>query len=208
MIPQYFFKIFMVYLYITFYKAGDIIPNFKTHITAGVLLYPLYFLLFIVIYRFFNGNYYYFSNYEIAAGLGIFMLSSDLPDVDHDFSIINKIFRLLIFCFSVYYTLFLWNKFGFSISDNYLFFKPLLIFAGILIGFLLGLLFNSLTKHRGIWHTYIMGVILSLIFYLMFLHIGSVIRLFYSLAVFSGYSVHLILDKFFTEKNGFIKIKK
>jgi hypothetical protein len=48
-------------------------------------------------------QYPLFNNGELIFSFLLFILGADLPDVDHDLSIINKVFRILTVIFSVFY---------------------------------------------------------------------------------------------------------
>jgi len=174
-------------------------PNFKTHILSGILGFPVFFLVFNFIYSQLFYEVYYVSN-EILFSYFLFVVGSDFPDIDQHNSFINKLFRLFLIFGSVYYLFeydFLYKKY---IPFSYNLSNFILIVTGTLVGLLLGMVFNKLSKHRGVWHSFLMGVILSFVVYLLNLKYRTPINLLYSLSYFVGYSMHIILDKNFKAK--------
>ncbi|AEX85194.1 hypothetical protein XO10_03830 [Marinitoga sp. 1135] len=178
-------------------------PNFRTHVITGIILYPLYFLLFSLIADFFSIDFIS-SLKVILSGFFIFVLGSDLPDVDHNFSLINKFFRILlvgigiqiVFKISYYY-----DFLSFLHMRLYVL-KTIYIILGILAGGIMGILFNKITKHRGKWHSPITGIFLGIILYALItknyysIDIESV---YISTALVFGFFVHLFLDAHFKE---------
>ncbi|PNR98104.1 MULTISPECIES: metal-dependent hydrolase [Petrotoga] len=169
-------------------------PNFKTHILSGILGFPVFFLVFNFIYSHLFYEVYYVSG-EIVASYFLFVVGSDFPDIDHQNSFINKLMRLFLIFGSVYYLFeydFLYREylpFSYNLSNF------ILIVVGVLLGLLLGIIFNKLSKHRGLWHSFLIGGILSVIIYLLNLKYRTPINILYSLSYFVGFSLHVILDK-------------
>jgi uncharacterized membrane protein YoaK (UPF0700 family) len=176
-----------------------IIPNFRTHILSGIVAYPFFYILFATISSLIFSNIYYFSADEIAFSFSLFVLGSDLPDVDHQHALINKFFRILLIIATIYYVFLysynLYPKIPFSRDVS----NFLLLIVAISLGALISVLFNKLTRHRGIWHTVFMALILSGALFLLNLKYTLLIQIFYSLSLFFGYCVHLFLDKYFKE---------
>ncbi|HOB15996.1 MAG TPA: metal-dependent hydrolase [Defluviitoga sp.] len=170
-------------------------PNFKTHIFSGILVFPIFFFLFNWLYTLFFNEVNYIS-YEIVISYFLFVIGSDFPDVDHNYSFVNKLFRLSLI-FGVVYYLFEYDY----LYRNYL---PLsynlsnliILSLGILIGLLLGFLFNALTKHRGIWHSIFMAIGMSVAIYLINIKSRKPVKILYCFSFLSGFSLHLFLDKF------------
>lgn len=172
-------------------------PNFKHHIMSGIFLFPIFYLFFSVIFSLIFNKYPLFNNGEVVFSFLLFVLGADLPDVDHDLSIINKIFRILIVIFSVYYMFEYEYLFRSIISINdFLVYNIIIIYLGIFLGYAVGIIFNSLTHHRGAWHKIYTGIILGAIIFFINAKFKLEIRLFYSLSLISGYNLHLLLDKY------------
>ncbi|SDC02659.1 LexA-binding, inner membrane-associated putative hydrolase [Geotoga petraea] len=179
------------------YEKGDYMPNFKHHITSGILLFPVYYLVFSIVFTLLFDHYPLFNNNELIFSFLLFVIGTDLPDVDHDLSIINKIFRILIVIFSVYY-LFEYEYLLRHITniDDFLIYNIIIIYLGIILGYAFGIVFNSLTRHRGAWHKIHTGIIIGIILFLLNTKFKIEIRIFYSLSLISGFYVHLLLDKY------------
>src|SRR6056297_2717851 len=113
-------------------------PNFKHHILSGVLIFPVYYLVFSIIFNAFNGHYPLFNNGELIFSFLLFVFGSDLPDVDHDLSIINKIFRILTIMFTVFYVFEYEYLFRDLININdFLLYNLIVIYIGIILGYFL-----------------------------------------------------------------------
>jgi len=172
-------------------------PNFKHHIMSGIFLFPLYYFIFSLIYFIFMDQYPLFNNGELIFSFLLFVLGADLPDVDHDLSIINKVFRILIVIFSVFY-IFQYEYLLREIINinDFLLYNIVIIYIGIIFGFALGVVFNSLTRHRGVWHKIHTGIIIGVGIFLINSKFNIDIRLFYSFSLVSGFYVHLLMDKY------------
>ena len=172
-------------------------PNFKHHIMSGIFLFPMYYLIFSLVYFVFLNQYPLFNNGELIFSFLLFVLGSDLPDVDHDLSIINKIFRILTVIFSVFYVF----EYEYLLREiininNFLLYNIVIIYIGIVFGYALGIVFNSLTRHRGAWHKIHTGIIIGAGIFLINSKFNIEIRMFYSLSLVSGFYVHLLMDKY------------
>jgi len=172
-------------------------PNFKHHILSGVLIFPVYYLVFSIIFNIFNGHYPLFNNGELIFSFLLFVFGADLPDVDHDLSIINKIFRILTIIFTVFYVFEYEYLFRDLININdFLLYNLIVIYIGIILGYFLGVIFNSLTRHRGAWHKIHTGIIIGIVIFLINTKYNLEIRFFYSLSLVSGFYLHIIMDKY------------
>lgn len=173
-------------------------PNFKTHIITGILFYPTYFLLYSFILDIINGEFYP-NESIILISFFFFVLGADLPDVDHNFSLINKIFRILLVGLSISTIFKIKNYYDFLafLSTKIYILNTLYIIIGIILGGLIGYLFNNLTKHRGKWHNPITGIILGITSYFLIANNYYSLdynALFVSLSLVIGFFVHLLLD--------------
>jgi inner membrane protein len=176
-------------------------PNFKTHVITGILFFPTFFLLYSFFMDIFNISFNPNTN-MIIISFFFFVLGADLPDVDHNFSLINKFFRILLVGLGIYIV--------FKIKQSYdilsflqirlYIINTIYIILGILIGGLIGALFNYVTKHRGKWHSPITAIIFGVIAY--YLNTNNYYQIdFYSLylglSITTGYIIHLFLDYHF-----------
>ncbi|GAB6188798.1 metal-dependent hydrolase [Marinitoga arctica] len=176
-------------------------PNFKTHIISGVLFYPIYFLLYSFIMDILNTEFYP-SESIILISFFFFLLGADLPDIDHNFSFINKLFRILLVGLGIFMVFKIRRYFDFLsfLHLKLYIIKTLYIIFGIIIGGIIGILFNNMTKHRGKWHSLFTGILFGIIVY--FLKVNnyytfSFEALFLGLSLTIGFCVHLFLDYFF-----------
>ncbi|BBE30837.1 hypothetical protein OSSY52_09780 [Tepiditoga spiralis] len=180
-------------------------PNFKTHISSGVITFPVFYLLFLYLGKVITGYYFHFNAIQITLGFSLFILGSDFPDVDHQNALINKVFRILLLIFSVYYAFD--NKMFFLkyIKLPFLFESTLILILSIVFGIVIGYIFNKTTKHRGIWHSIFMAIFWSILIY--FLNYRSFAKVYYSISFLFGDILHLFLDKFFQEGKNGLKLK-
>jgi hypothetical protein len=142
-------------------------------------------------------QYPLFNNGELIFSFLLFILGADLPDVDHDLSIINKVFRILTVIFSVFYIF----EYEYLLREiininNFLLYNIVIIYIGIVFGYALGVVFNSLTRHRGAWHKIHTGIIIGTGIFLINGKFNFDVRLFYSLSLVSGFYIHLLMDKY------------
>jgi hypothetical protein len=184
-------------------------PNFRTHIISGIIGFPIFFFVFNIISYLFTKNFYSFSASEITISYALFILGSDFPDVDHQKSLINRFFRILLILVSVYYFFEYDYIFKHYIPFKGPFYYLLIIFVGISVGTLFGIIFNNTTKHRGAWHSILTAVLLSVILFLLNTKYYILIKFFYSFSLFIGHITHLSLDTINTnlKKKKRIKIK-
>ncbi|KLO21836.1 hypothetical protein X275_07810 [Marinitoga sp. 1197] len=176
-------------------------PNFKTHIITGILFYPVYFLLYSAIMNFFNIDFYQ-NDTLILTAFFFFVLGSDLPDVDHNMSLINRVFRILLIGAGIYSIFKIEKYYNFLsfLSINIYLIKTIYIIIGIILGWIFGILFNHITKHRGKWHSPFTGILTGIILY--FLKTSNYYSvdyktLFIALSLTTGFFIHLILDYYF-----------
>ncbi|CEP77700.1 metal-dependent hydrolase [Defluviitoga tunisiensis] len=174
-------------------------PNFKTHILSGIFIFPFFFFLFNWFYSFFCFEVNYIPS-EIIFSYFLFVFGSDFSDVDHNNSFINKLFRLLLIFISVYYLFEFDYLYRTYLPFSYNTSNFIIILFGTLIGLLLGLLFNTLTKHRGFWHSIFTGIGISIIIYLTNINSRKPMKLLYSLSFLFGFIIHFLLDKYFHNK--------
>jgi len=176
-------------------------PNFRTHVIAGILLYPIYFLSYSFTMDILNIEFYP-SESIILISFFFFVLGADLPDVDHNFSIINKIFRILLVGLGIFMMFKIrryYDFLSFLQLKSYIL-DTLYIALGVFSGGIIGTLFNTMTKHRGKWHSIFTGIILGVITY--FLQTNNynsfdIKALFLGMALTIGFFVHLFLDHHF-----------
>lgn len=169
-------------------------PGIRVHLLIGALFYPVFYIL-----------YFLLSKMEPISTFGIntvimsyilFVLGSDLPDIDADFAPVRYFTHSmlpLVFIYSFY-----------NSKPINAFFKrfgilswPLLITSSVLFGLMTGY-FLKLLKHRGFLHTIRFAFIYGIVIFLVAkygMDLKDKASLFLSFSGFFGIIVHLILDK-------------
>ncbi|ANQ54270.1 hypothetical protein BG95_07565 [Thermosipho sp. 1063] len=175
-------------------------PNFDSHIRVGMFFYPIVLGVYLFILHLLNMGYP--DEKVIAFGFFLFVLSSDMPDIDHNHSFLHKFIRLLVISFVIYFEF--TKKIIISFFD-----LNVGLYLRFLIAFLTGLFFGILfeiiiPKHRGPLHTFWAaliygGIMFSGAYYLGFKTENSA---FLGIISTIGYLVHIIMDISFVEKNG------
>ncbi|ABR31211.1 hypothetical protein SU69_06905 [Thermosipho melanesiensis] len=175
-------------------------PNFNSHVRAGVFFYPIVLYIYLFIIRLVNFGMP--SEKIIAWGFFIFVLSSDMPDIDHNHSLLHKFVKLLVVSSVVY--------FEFTRKVIVTFFDLqigvyLRFLISLLVGLFSGVLYEILIpRHRGplhtIWAALIYGgIIFSGVYYFGFQLENAI---FLGIISTAGYILHLLMDIFLVEKNG------
>jgi len=184
------------------------VPNFNTHVNFAVLFYPL----IVIFYEFFSKvlNYPLPTKEIIGLGFLFFWISADLPDIDHIHSTLRKIIKYLIISIIIYFE---FNR-GYIIRlfklETVFYSYSMKILESTFIGILVGRLIEYvIPKHRGplhtIWSAFIYGLVVFSGYYFLFLIMKN--ALFLGIISAIGYLLHLILDKFYCEKNGNLRLK-
>lgn len=176
-------------------------PNFNTHINFGIYLYPVVLLIYKL------GAY--FLNYPmpddkiIAIGFLLFVLSADMPDIDHNHSFLHKFVKILVISYAIYFEYtrkIIISYFDLNVSD---------LFIRFLFSFLFGIMVSIIyeiiiPRHRGplhtIWAALIYGIIIGSSCYYLTATLNN--SLFLGIISMLGYTLHLILDIKFIERNG------
>lgn len=172
--------------------------NFKVHFNTGAIVSGVVsstlFALGIV------------SPVQSTIYLSLGIIGAILPDIDINNSIPLKIgFRLLglIFAFLVLFTV------GVHYSVIEMIFIWIMTF--VFIRYIVLMLFNKFTTHRGIFHSIPAGVLFCLIFVVLLYHIFK-FHHFHSwlggFMIFIGYMTHLILDEVYSVDFSGRKLKK
>lgn len=175
-------------------------PNFKIHIAAGIYTYPLYLLAFYLISELVKISPD-IDPVTITFGFLLYVLGSDLPDIDAGESLARRIAEVLITVIvasAIFAEILL--KYVYTVLAEIVPFQfisiPLLFFVSILAGTLISKLLK-LFKHRGflhsIWATLIYGgIVFGTAFSIRSYSLKD--SLFLSLAAFFGYNLHRFLD--------------
>jgi len=176
--------------------------NFKTHISWGVVL-AIALIVFGLVGSFVSGFQLIFWIF-LAVLIGSF-----LPDVDSDGGLpFQMIFGLagLILAGACFYYFFQNEEKDWRILAG----LPILLF--IFVRFVLGFIFQKMTRHRGIFHSIPAGILAGLItvWFLQYFPIDFNQKIVLGAAVLAGYLGHLILDEIYSTINlkGFSMLPK
>ncbi len=169
--------------------------NYDDHVLAGILTYPIAVLVISLL------GYYGLpieaSLMATALGYGFYVLGSDLPDMDHPNSLIHRGTKPLV---AVVVGISAFRNLYVHVNVTPEWANVTLIWAiAALIALASWNIFTKLMpKHRGIVHTLAFAFLYAAFAFLV-VDYGFDMRfgeaLFVGLSSFSGYVLHLILDK-------------
>lgn len=181
-------------------------PDFKTHIYWGIATYPMFILLSLIAIDLLPIHQLQDSRL-IGSGYLLYVLGSDLPDIDSKSALIKRIIEILIASFAA-------SALYISIISPRV--QPLLLSripslpVAVTLSFSLaiisGLVVSKLTNllsHRGFFHTVwgglLYGLVIESVVVLRLESFGGSMNhteiIFLGVAGSSGYSLHLLLDK-------------
>ncbi|SHH18811.1 metal-dependent hydrolase [Thermosipho atlanticus] len=184
-------------------------PNFNNHININIFSYPLVIAIYSLFVKIFD--YPLPPRQIVGWGFILFVISGDLPDIDHASAVLRKIVKLFVI-FTVFYFEFTRGYFIRFLGLNYLHIPySLQVLVAILVASFIGKLFDFIIpKHRGplhrIWSAFVYGLSIFYGYYYLF----SVMKNAIFLGIIStiGYLIHIFLDKNFREVNGRLKLKR
>ena len=135
-----------------------------------------------------TGNYITLSGSVLVVFLSA--VASALPDIDSDSGSLRKfaLSALEILCPAI-----LMVTFARNLSLENLLLAEICVF--FIVRYPLGFLIDKFTKHRGAWHSVPMGLIFTLIIYLVFYRSAFTGRICFALIFFVCFISHLILDE-------------
>ncbi|QTA37333.1 metal-dependent hydrolase [Thermosipho ferrireducens] len=185
-------------------------PNFHTHIRFGIFSYPIILVIYEFVIRI--GRFDSPSSQVIAIGFLIYILSSDMPDIDHNHSFLHKFIKLLLMGTAAYLEFV--NSFFiniFKISHLYVSYFSIRFFISFTFALCVGALYEIVTpRHRGPLHTVLAGLIYGTIvatgYWWSYKNIPDTV--FIGTVSITGYISHLVLDSLFMERNGELKVRK
>ncbi len=170
-------------------------PSLKTHLKAGMLLFPVYFLVFNIVSHFVFNQTFKPDTVSLTMAYVFFVLGSDLPDIDSN----NAPIRW--FAHAVFSGIIIGGMWNFKPVWD--FFErtgelkaSIIVGLGTISGFLLGYSLNTL-KHRGFLHSNLFGLGYTGFCYIIgryVLNLRGTDLIFVSLSGFFGVFTHLLLD--------------
>jgi len=172
-------------------------PNLVAHLRIGMITYPLFVLLYGLISKILNYNFTP-SAIELAVSYAVYILGSDLPDLDSSNAPLRNFTRAISLSFAIYvFTSLLFEKIA-TIKQIKTLPEIVILTLAISISMLIGVglvnLFLSLPifSHRGFAHSITFAAIYGLIIYLFSSSSDSAI--FYGVSAFSGVMIHMMAD--------------
>ncbi|USS40285.1 metal-dependent hydrolase [Thermococcus aggregans] len=170
--------------------------NYEEHVLSGILTYPLVILLASFLKHYANLPFE-LTTLSMIVGYGVYVLGSDLPDLDHPDSLIHMGVKPLV-ALMVGGAVFVKGgnlvSVGNSIVDLTLGWAIAALFA-----FASWYVFSALMpRHRGIVHSLAFASIYGIVIFASFerglgFKFGE--ALFIGFAAFLGYTLHLIVDR-------------
>ena len=168
--------------------------NFKTHFSFGLSIAMTFAICSV---------YFLSTNFSLSIGIFLaFLTGSILPDLDIKHSKPSKIISLILSFLVTIYT-FSFVKEFFASANKLSFLVSILfsILLGLFLYFLIPYLIKNYTIHRGIFHS--TPAIFFVFFFTYFLisRYSKNLALHLSIAISSGYFLHLLIDELNGLKN-------
>ena len=171
-------------------------PNYDAHLLSGIVSYPLtVFLAFML--RDYAGVPFVLSTAAMVIGYALYVLGADLPDMDHPNALIHRGTKPIV-AVAVGSAVFVQSLGSINLGG-----EPLNVAAAWGIGALAGLIawygFTAvMPRHRGIVHSLLFAAIYGVLGYALVnfgLGMTTGEGLYAGFAAFSGYTLHLVLDR-------------
>lgn len=173
-------------------------PNLTAHLRIGMISYPAFLLIYGLVSKFLNKSFSP-TPIEIAISYAVFILGSDLPDLDSSNAPLRNFTKAISLAFSIYvFTAFIHQKL-LTIQQLSVITKEGILALSVAISMVIGIslinLFLSLPmfSHRGFAHSVTFAAIYGLLVYL-FTSPKSSLAVFFGISAFSGVMVHMIAD--------------
>ncbi|MHC1631740.1 MAG: metal-dependent hydrolase [Methanotrichaceae archaeon] len=171
--------------------------NYDKHVLGGILTYPLA-VLIISLLKFHTNLPIEMSFMAMALGYVFYVLGSDLPDIDHQSSLIHHGIKPIVsvavgisaFVYLSSYTSLTYYEWA-NVTITWIF--------AVVIAFASWHIFTKvIPKHRGIVHTSASAFVYAVLAFAAVKYgFGMAFEeaLFIGLSSFLGYNLHLVLDK-------------
>ncbi len=171
-------------------------PNYDIHVLSGIATYPIAVLIGELL-RVYLHLPIELTPTALMIGYALYVLGSDLPDMDHPDSVIHRGTKPIV-SVAAGSTAFLWAKDHVKVNPGWL--NPVGAWVvGAIAGLVAWFVFSWLMpRHRGIVHSLLFAGIYGLLAFLLAsvglkMSIGE--GIFVGLSAFLGYSLHLLLDR-------------
>jgi membrane-bound metal-dependent hydrolase YbcI (DUF457 family) len=171
-------------------------PNYDVHLLSGIVTYPLaVFIAFML--RDYAGIPFVLSTAAMVIGYALYVLGSDLPDMDHPNALIHRGTKPIV-AVAVGSAVFVQSVDSVHLGEPWL--NVTAAWGiGALAAFVAWFTFTwMMPKHRGIVHSLLFAVVYGLLGYALVefgLGMSTGEALFAGFAAFAGYTLHLLLDR-------------
>jgi len=173
-------------------------PNLTTHLRIGMISYPGFLFVYGFVSNLLNKSFSP-TPIEIAISYAVFILGSDLPDLDSSNAPLRNFTKAISLAFSIYvFTTFIYQKL-LTIQQLSVITKEGILALSVAISMVIGIslinLFLSLPifSHRGFAHSITFAAIYGFVVYL-FASPKSGLAVFFGISAFSGVMVHMMAD--------------
>jgi len=174
------------------------VPNLKTHLALGIFTYPVYLFGYSLVSQRIQPDFVPEIDL-VTVGYLIFIVGSDLPDIDHkDAPIQHQLKALsvpaLALVFYVWLSKYFMNDLAVRMGESFSWIAVFTLSA--MIAYLAASVFVALFKHRGFTHTMTFAAIYGGLLYLVArsMELPHEKSLYLALSGFTGDMVHLIAD--------------
>ena len=172
-------------------------PNYEAHVLSGVLSYPLAVLVGYLL-KVYAGLPVGMTTTGMVIGYALYVLGSDLPDMDHPDALIHRGTKPIV-SVAVGSAVFIWVSEHVSVSPETWVNSTVSWVAGAVGGIVAWYGFTwIMPKHRGIVHSLLFAAIYGALAFVLVnygLRMGTGVGLYAGLSAFMGYTLHLVLDR-------------
>ncbi|WP_297508341.1 metal-dependent hydrolase [Thermococcus sp.] len=171
-------------------------PNYDAHVLSGIVTYPVAVLIAYLL-KLYAGVPVELTAPGMVIGYALYVLGSDLPDMDHPKALIHRGTKPIV-SVATGSAVFIWSQ-GFRLSKETWINTTLQWTLGAVSAVIAWFAFTAIMpKHRGIVHSLLFAGIYAILAYALVdygLRMGLGVGLYCALSAFLGYTLHLLLDR-------------
>ncbi|ASJ01568.1 metal-dependent hydrolase [Thermococcus gorgonarius] len=171
-------------------------PNYDAHVLSGIVTYPLAVALAGILKEY-AGIPFELSSIALILGYALYVLGADLPDMDHPNALLHRGTKPIV-AVAVGSAVYLQALHRFSFTEEWL--NQTAAWSVGVVGALIGWFGFTwiMPRHRGIVHSLLFAFIYGVLAFLLVeygLGMSTGEGLYVGFAAFSGYMLHLLLDR-------------
>ncbi len=172
-------------------------PNLKKHINSGIFTYPAYVFAFMFLSRAL-GRELFPNVYTVALGYFVYVIGSDLPDIDSDTAPMHHFLKVMMTILGTFAVLD-WSNSWLTGDFGRILYYPAIFSAFILgasaVSYLIITLVLKLRifRHRGFAHSLTFALIYGAVLYFAF-YKNSNLNLYVPVAGIFGVMLHMFMD--------------